>query len=203
MSATGDAHPRNVAILLAGLGGRSGNGARLLEHAAPFFEGVSTDVRVLAEDARFAAHAAALSEADGFVFVTGTYWDGWSSHLQRFLEEATPSEATPLWLGKPAAVWVTGHSVGGKAVLSRLQGVLSTFGCAIPPMTGLVVTRANELARAHDPEGARDLFGPADLEIAVHNLRVALAHRDGYRAWDVDRGDPSERWLKAPDEPQE
>lgn len=184
-----------IAIVLAGLGGAQGNGARLVELAAPHLASVDTELCVLATRPGFAAHEAALARASGFVFVTGTYWDGWSSHLQRFLEEATPSEASPLWLGKPAAVWVTAHSVGGKGVLSRLTGVLSSFGCAIPPMSGLVVTHANELARAHAPEAAVDLYGPADLEISVHNLLEDVRGTRRHRAWDVDRGDPTRRWL--------
>ena len=188
--------PVSLAIVLGGLGGAEGNGARLVELAAPHLASVQTELCVLASRPGFVAHEGALRRASGFVFVTGTYWDGWSSHLQRFLEEATPTEASALWLGKPAAIWVTAHSVGGKGVLSRLTGVLSSFGCAIPPMSGLVVTHANELARAADPEAARDLYGPADLEIAVHNLLEAVQGTHHYRAWDVDRGDPSRRWLR-------
>jgi chromate reductase len=185
-----------VAIVLGGLGGLAGDGARLVEHAAPHLAGVDARLCVLATEPRFSAHQAQLARARALVFVTGTYWDGWSSHLQRFLEEATPTEASELWLGKPAAVWVTAHSVGGKGVLSRLQGVLGTFGCAIPPMTGLVVTRATELARAHDPAAARDFFGVADLEVSVHNLLEAARGTHRYRAWDVDRGDPgARRWM--------
>lgn len=187
--------PPTIAVVVAGLGGASGDGARLVELAAPHLASVRTEVCVLANRPGFSAHEAILAKASGFVFVTGTYWDGWSSHLQRFLEEATPTEATSLWLGKPASVWVTGHSVGGKGVLSRLQGVLSSFGCILPPMSGLVVTRANELARAHDAEAARDLFGPDDLEVSVHNLLACARGSRDFRAWDVDRGDPSRPWL--------
>lgn len=64
----------------------------------------------------------ALTRADGFLFGTGTHWDSWSSVLQHFLEAATPLEGTTTWLGKPAAVVVTEHSVGGKAVLSPAAG---------------------------------------------------------------------------------
>ncbi len=193
-----DAEPLEVAIVLASLGGLSGNCARLLEHAAPHLARCSSRVCVLAQEPSFEAHAAVLGRARALVFVTGTYWDGWSSHLQRFLEEATPTEASALWLGKPAAVWVTAHSVGGKGVLSRLQGVLSTFGCLIPPMSGVVITHANELARASDPEAARDLFGVSDLAPSLHNLLEAARGTHRYQAWEVDRGDPTLRWLPGP-----
>ncbi len=145
----------------------------------------------------------ALARADGFLLGTGTHWDSWSSVLQRFLETATPHEGTALWLGKPAAVVVSEHSTGGKGVLSRLQGVLVTLGCTLPPMSGLVLSRAALLAAKHDPSAARDFWCEADLRIVCHTLaeaaRVALPGarppRPRWRTWPVDRRDFSARWL--------
>lgn len=148
---------------------------------------------------------AALQRADGFLLGTGTHWDSWSSVLQKFLEDATPHEGTALWLGKPAAVVVSEHSVGGKAVLSRLQGVLVTLGCTLPPMSGLVLSRAALLAAKHapDPATTSDFWCEADLRIVCHNLaeaaRVSLAGakppRPRWRTWPVDRRYFSARWL--------
>ena len=87
---------------------------------------------------------AQLEKSQGFVFVTGTYWDSWGSPLQKFLENVTDLEGSPAFLGKPAIVMVLNHSVGGKGVLSRLQGVLSTLGCLIPPMSGIVYSWVTE-----------------------------------------------------------
>lgn len=182
-----------LAIVVAGLGGLEGNGARLLEHAV--LEAFDASLCVLTQKPSFAEHEALLREANALLFITGTYWDSWSSYLQRFLEEATPTEATSLWLGKPAAVWVTAHSVGGKGVLSRLQGVLSTFGVLIPPMTGVVVTKANELAALHAPDASEDLFTTRDLDVSLHNLEQALRPHPAYRAWEVERTDPMLRWV--------
>lgn len=147
----------------------------------------------------------ALQRADGFLLGTGTHWDSWSSVLQNFLEDATPHEGTALWLGKSAAVVVSEHSVGGKAVLSRLQGVLVTLGCTLPPMSGLVLSRAALIAARHtpDPAATRDFWCEADLRIVCHNLaeaaRVTLAGakppRPRWRTWPVDRRDFSARWL--------
>jgi len=145
----------------------------------------------------------ALRRADGFLLGTGTHWDSWSSVLQGFLEEATPLEGTALWLGKPAAVVVTEHSTGGKGVLSRLQGVLVTLGCTLPPMSGLVLSRAALLAAETDPAAARDFWCEADLRIVCHNLaEAARVSRPGarpplprWRTWPVDRRDFSARWL--------
>ncbi|MBC7369895.1 MAG: NAD(P)H-dependent oxidoreductase [Undibacterium sp.] len=148
---------------------------------------------------------AALTRADGFLIGTGTHWDSWSSVLQKFLEDATATEATKLWLGKPAAVLVSEHSTGGKGVLSRLQGVLVTLGCSIPPMSGLVLSRAAVLAAQHapDPAATRDFWCEDDLRVVCHNLaeaaRITLpAARPGHPrwcAWPVDRRDFAARWI--------
>lgn len=144
------------------------------------------------------AIADALAQADGFLFGTGTHWDSWSSVLQRFLEAATSLEGTATWLGKPAAVVVTEHSVGGKAVLSRLQGVLVTLGCSLPPMSGLVLSRAALIAAAKDPAAARDFWSRSDLGVVCHNLLTATRVRaQPWKAWPVDRADFRARWLDA------
>lgn len=150
---------------------------------------------------------ATLSRADGFLFGTGTHWDSWSSVLQKFLEDATATEATKLWFGKPAAVVVSEHSTGGKAVLSRLQGVLVTLGCSIPPMSGLALSRAAVLAAQHapDPATTRDFWCEDDLRIVCHNLaeatRITLPAakppQPRWRTWPVDRRDFAARWIGA------
>jgi chromate reductase len=151
----------------------------------------------------------ALSRANGFLLGTGTHWDSWSSVLQTFLEAATPHEGTALWLGKPAAVVVSEHSVGGKGVLSRLQGVLVTLGCTLPPMSGLVLSRAARLAAEHapDPATTSDFWCEADLRVVCHNLteaarcalpsprRAVHATLPRWRTWPVDRRNFSARWL--------
>lgn len=136
-----------------------------------------------------------LAEADGFLIGTGTHWDSWSSVLQKFLEEATPAEGTALWLGKPAAVVVSEHSVGGKAVLSRLQGVLVTLGCQLPPMSGLVLSRAALIAALHDAKAARDFWCRDDLAVVCHNLAEAAAGTRRWKTWPVDRTGFASRWI--------
>ena len=194
------ARPR-VLLLDASLAGPGGNSSALLDllapRLAPFAE---IDQAALSGPAgkNFAALEPALRAADAFVFATGTHWDSWSSALQKFLEDATPAEASPLWLGKPAAVLVTEHSVGGKAVLSRLQGVLVTLGCAIPPLSGLVVAQSVQLARLHcpDPDACDDYWSVDDLAVVAHNLLVGVRRpRPDWRAWPVDRTDYRRRWL--------
>ena len=133
-----------------------------------------------------------LREAKAFVFVTGTYWDSWGSPLQRFLEDSTRFEGSDLWLGKPAAILVTMHSVGGKEILSRLQGVLSSLGLLIPPMSGMVYSLANHLALRAG--GDEDFWRPDDLKIIAHNLLVATGHRKGWRRWPVEH-DFQKIWI--------
>jgi chromate reductase len=161
----------------------------------------------------FAEVHAELAWADAFVFGTGTHWDSWSSVLQRFLEDATEAEGTALWLGKPAACVVTEHSVGGKGVLSRLQGVLVTLGCSLPPMSGLVLSKVAEIAAGSEKGGgARDKFQEdggrqaaagtedfwcaEDLKIVAHNLVEAANGTRCWKAWPVDRTDFSARWME-------
>lgn len=193
-----------ILLLDASRAGPGGNSSRLLALLAPRLSPhAELDSAALSgpQAADFAALAPRLRAADAFVFATGTHWDSWSSALQKFLEDATPAEASDLWLGKPAAVLVTEHSVGGKAVLSRLQGVLVTLGCSLPPLSGLVLSRAALAARRHAPdasaaEAAEDYWSPADLEVVAHNLLAAArAPRPAWRAWPVDRRHFDRPWL--------
>ncbi|MBC7467437.1 MAG: NAD(P)H-dependent oxidoreductase, partial [Bdellovibrio sp.] len=117
-----------------------------------------------------------IKKADGFVFATGTYWDSWGSPLQKFLENVTDLEGGPAFLGKPAAVFVLNHSVGGKGVLSRLQGVLSTFGCLIPPMCGMVYAWVSQQVSkgAVTTDAAEDLWSLDDIDTILKNFTLAM-----------------------------
>jgi NAD(P)H-dependent FMN reductase len=186
-----------VAVINAGVGGSTGNSARLCEHASRGLAGVDSEVVVLAERSGFEANRALIERADALVFATGTYWDAWSSHLSRFLEEATPTEGSDVWLGKPVAVLLSCHEVGAKGVLSRLQGVLSCFGCLVPPMSGVVISFASQLAREHASEDeTSDLWRPDDVDVAMHNLLEAARGTRNWRAWEVDRVGYARRWLR-------
>ena len=195
-------------ILNASLNGDTGNTAAFLAeartHLAPVAD-LTTLTLAHANTPDFTTLLPALSSADGFLIGTGTHWDSWSSVLQKFLEDATPTEGTKLWLGKPTAVVVSEHSTGGKGVLSRLQGVLVTLGCSIPPMSGFVLSRAALLATAHapDPTTTNDFWCEADLRVVCHNLAEAArvtqpgakpAH-PRWRTWPVDRRDFGARWV--------
>lgn len=194
----------NVLIVNGALAGANGNSAQLLGPLSSTFEKssfkVQTQVLNLNESIPFERVSFALDQADAFVFITGTYWDSWSSHMQNFLEQATEWEASSKFLGKPAAVLVTMHSVGGKEVASRLQGVLNNFGCLIPPMSSLVISLATELARKSlttiGDDFSDDFWSTADLPALVSNLLLCCRDRSEFSAWDVDRKDPTRIWLK-------
>lgn len=189
-----------VLVINGSLGGSKGNTARLLEPLLGALEPrAELQVLHLAEPWSIGAVEANLNEAVAFVFATGTYWDSWGSPLQRFFEEATGSEATATWVGKPAACIVSMHSVGGKEVVSRLQGVLSTLGCVIPPMTGFAYSLAGHLALQGEEgeEFAEDLWHTEDLGVVAHNLLLATQARSPWRTWQVDRRDPTRLWFSS------
>lgn len=134
-------------------------------------------------------------DADAFIFVTGTYWDSWGSPLQIFLETMTRYEASDLWLGKPAAVLVTQHNVGGKAIVSRLMGVLNTMGIFIPPLAGFVYSPLAKVVEENNLSGDLEFYQIADLKIIVHNLLEALRSKPEYKIWPLDTGNFRDIWL--------
>lgn len=136
-----------------------------------------------------------LEWADGFIFTSGTYWDSWGSPMQAFLENCTEFEGGTALFKKPASVIITMHSVGGKEVLSRLQGVLNTMGLMIPPMSGMVYALSTHLALMNQTSFAFDFWSMDDIEIIVHNLLTAINQKNDYQTWNVDKKDPKRRWL--------
>ncbi len=140
---------------------------------------------------------ASIEMAHGFIFVTGTYWDSWGSPLQIFLENVTPLEGRSAFLGKPAVVLVLNHSVGGKGVLSRFQGVLSTLGCFIPPMSGMVYSWVSQqvLKKTSPKDAQSDLWSLEDLTQILENFKKALLIQVKWTSWPVDRNDYRKVWL--------
>lgn len=136
-----------------------------------------------------------MEAADGFVFVTGTYWDSWGSPLQKFLEDITSLEASPSLMGKPVSVFVLMHSVGGKGVLSRLQGVLSTFGFLIPPMSGMVYSLVSDIALKSQSSFAKDFWQKEDIGPVLQNFLIACDQKTSWTTWPVDKKNPRRRWL--------
>lgn len=189
---------KKILILNGSLGGNSGNTIFLIERLQKSISNSEIvhlkdllDKKIRIEDLKVK-----LESASGFVFSSGTYWDSWGSPMQYFLEFATEFEASDIFMGKPAAVMITMHSVGGKGVLSRLQGVLNTLGMMIPPMSGIVYSLAGQLALEAESTFAEDFWGLEDVDIIAHNLLTAINKETSYRPWPVDQKDPKRLWVK-------
>ena len=137
-----------------------------------------------------------MSAADAFVFVTGTYWDSWGSPLQKLLEDMTELEGDATFMGKPAAVCVLMHSVGGKGILSRLQGVLSTFGCLIPPMSGMVYSLVSDIALSSKKSThSADFWQKEDADLILQNLLLATELNVKWAEWSFDKKNPKRLWI--------
>lgn len=202
-----------VLLINGSAAGTHGNTAVVLEKIGEIlYRRASVESLILVDETDFDFCERRIRAADAFVFATGTYWDSWGWPLQRFLERMTSIEASDAWLGKPAASLVTMHSVGGKGVLSRLQGVLNTLGLMIPPLSGWVysaaaqgaIQRADAVSKSRTEAAddvaisiADDLWRMSDLEVVAHNLLEAVAGTDRWKAWPVDRSQFGSRWIDA------
>ena len=129
-----------------------------------------------------------LAHCDGFVVVTGVYWNNWSSPLQRFLEVTTAFENTPAFFGKPVACAVTMDSVGGIEVAARLQAVFGGLGCWSPPCSTMVLSRTGQEAMAasagKEDDPNEDVWRMDDLQVVLQNLITAAAMpRNNWVAW--------------------
>lgn len=177
--------------------GDSGNCGDLVKFLKRRRKDLTFEVLNLAKTRIGPATLRKIKIADGLLFVTGTYWDSWGSPLQKFLEEATDLEAREEIMGKPAAVCVLMHSVGGKSVLSRLQGVLSSMGFLIPPMSGMVLSLNSQQAQSKNKKVQNlDFWSLEDMDVILDNLSVATAAEILWKSWPVDRKNFRKKWLK-------
>jgi chromate reductase len=123
-----------------------------------------------------------LLDHDGFLIVSGTYWNSWGSPLQRFIEVVTPLENTPVFFGKPVSCVVSMDSVGGIEVAARIHCVFSQFGCWTPPCSTLVLSRvgqeAVEATKGEEEDPNEDVWRLDDIEIVLRNL-IASTRMDG------------------------
>lgn len=137
-----------------------------------------------------------ILDAQAVIFTTGTYWDSWGSPLQKLLEEMTEIEGHKELMGKPCAVFVFMHSIGGKGILSRLQGVLSTFGFLVPPMSGMVYSLVSDIALKSKSSHADDFWHLNDADLIIENLIRAAETKIEWKIWPVDMKDAKRVWLK-------
>lgn len=189
-----------ILIINAGLNGRDGQSHFLSQKAASLLSAREIVIKelVLATEKDINTWKDLVSWADGFIFITGTYWDSWSSCLQDFLEQTSTWEGSPLWLGKPASVIVSMHSVGAKGIASRLQGVLSTLGLLLPPMTSFVYSLTTHLALKGEASAQQveDFWTLDDLKVILTNLTHALEiPRTSWQSWCVDSKNFKQKWI--------
>jgi len=188
---------KKILILNGSPSGANGNCNIWIQRIKKFkLSGVELEVVHLVESPYGRELRKKISEAEGFIFVTGTYWDSWGSPLQKLLEDWTALEASKAILGKPCAVFVLMHSVGGKEVLSRLQGVLSTMGLLIPPMSGMVYSLVSDLALQNKSSHAEDFWTVDDAQLVLENLITATELNVSWKSWPVDRKNPQRKWIK-------
>ena len=189
---------KKILIINGSLGGAEGNCHQLIKIAKQNIEKQNLICEIIHLVNNKSDLVEIIHRAAGFVFVSGTYWDSWGSPMQEFLEQTTQYEASDLFLFKPASVIITMHSVGGKGVLSRLQGVLNTIGLLIPPMSGLVYSLATQLStQIGTNEFSDDFWNIEDIEIVIHNLITAVNQQHSFKSWPVDRKDPKRRWISS------
>lgn len=191
--------PRPSILILNGSpSGSRGNCARLVRYIGNKLKGrAGAEVAHLAHVKKHKQLRAQIASSSACIFVTGTYWDSWGSPLQICLEQMTKLEGTSQIMGKPCATFVLMHSVGGKSVLSRLQGVLSTFGFLIPPMSGMVLSLNSTLAsKSYSSDHSKDFWCLEDADVVLENLMTAVIGDQAWKAWPVDRKDPKRVWLK-------
>jgi NAD(P)H-dependent FMN reductase len=188
---------KSVLVLNGSPSGDNGNCAAFIKKISKLDRTLSIDVVHLARTSPNASLKNKIAASDGVIFVTGTYWDSWGSPMQKLLEGITDMEGTPALMGKPCAVMVLMHSVGGKSVLSRLQGVLSTMGFLIPPMSGMVYSLVSDIALKSKSTHAKDFWQIEDAELILENLKVAMAMKVQWTTWPVDKKDPRRKWFKA------
>lgn len=179
------------------LGGAMGNTGELFALAEEAIgERAEIEHLELARQPHIDRILASVERADAFIFGTGTYWDSWSSYLQRFLEETAHTEGSPLWVGKPAAVFATAHAVGAKGIISRLMGVMNVYGCWFPPMAGLGITWVNvEAYKSANDHLRNELWTPADVNTVTHNLLEAVYGTHQWMQWPTNSGRFGEKWL--------
>ncbi|WII72577.1 NAD(P)H-dependent oxidoreductase [Bdellovibrio sp. 22V] len=187
---------KKVLILNGSPSGDKGNCAKWIKNITPLLKKHSAiEVVHLAKHGYSKNLKKKILDSAGLIFVTGTYWDSWGSPLQKLLEDMTELEASPALMGKPCAAFVLMHSVGGKAVLSRLQGVLSTMGLLIPPMSGMVYSLVSDIALKGKSSHAEDFWQKEDAELILRNFLLACELEIAWHTWPVDKKNPKRHWL--------
>lgn len=195
-----------ITIINGSLGGRSGNTGHLIKKIRKIILKEDSEIKVkiihLHPSFDWIRVRKIIRGSDGLIFCSGTYWDSWGSPMQMLFEKMTQIEGKKHLLGKPIGVIVTMHSVGAKELVSRMQGVLCSMGCLIPPFTGFAYSYSDHIAHRSRTSGKRlldDVWHIDDLNALLHNVIEAVKGTKNWIVWDyldTQALDPGYIWLK-------
>lgn len=195
-----------IAIINGSLGGRTGNTHNLIKKIRKTINKIDPEIRVkiihLHPGFNWPHVRKIIRTSDGFVFCSGTYWQSWGSPMQQLFEKMTEIEGKKHLLGKPAGVVVTMHSVGGQEVASRIQGVLCSLGCVLPPFCAFAYSYADHVAhrsRYHGKKLMDDVWHIEDTYALVFNVIEYIKGTYKWKVWDfldTEAFDPTSIWLK-------
>ncbi len=183
---------RKILIINGSLRGEEGDGYRLAMKALEYaktHEDIDVSIYSLTAPKSTTKELYELLEsADGFVVISGTYWNNISSLLQRFAEVCTAFENSPAFFGKPVAALVTMDSVGGIEVANKIHHIFQGLGCWSPPCSSVVISRIGEKAVqdsiAINSDENDDVWRIADIEITIQNLITATTFpRNEWKCW--------------------
>lgn len=195
-----------ISIINGALGGRTGNTFNLIKKLKRTVHKIDPDIKVriihLAPGFNWPHVRKYIRKSDALIFCSGTYWQSWGSPLQHLFEKMTEIEGKKHLLGKPAGAIVTMHSVGGQEVASRIQGVLCSLGCVLPPFCGFAYSYADHVAhksRYHGKKLLDDVWHIEDTFALVYNIIEYMKGTNKWKVWDfldTEAYDPTSIWLK-------
>lgn len=184
----------NILIVNGSIRGTTGNSGKIIKKAVTLItreKDTTSTVLTLTEPLPDISSVKNLvKKADGFLIISGTYWNSWGSPLQRFIEVMSVFENTNVFFGKPVACVVSMDSVGGMEVAGRLHSVFSGFGCWSPPCSTVVISRiGQEVVKStsgnkNDPN--EDVWRLDDINVLVKNLMHSTRLNGKWEHWPND-----------------
>lgn len=179
---------KKILIINGSIRGKEGNSRRLAQQAKKILKesyGLNSKILTLSHPKRTIHDVYDLvKEADGFLVLSGTYWNNMSSLLQRFIETMSIYENNKIFFGKPLACAVTMDSVGGVDVGLTIQNSFAWLWCRFSPCSSIVVSRLAQSTLSEKPYNKEndDVWTADDLQVILKNL-VAAAQIDKNQRW--------------------
>jgi len=195
-----------LTIINGSIGGKNGNTSSLIKKIKRKINKIDPVIKIkilhLHKDFYWPKVRSFIKESDALIFCTGTYWDSWGSPMQQLFEKMTEIEGKQHLLGKPAGAIVTMHSVGGKEIASRMQGVLCSMGCVLPPFSAFAYSYADHIAHQSRFTGKKlldDVWHIEDLHALLWNIIEYAKGNKDWKVWDyldTEAYNPTSVWLK-------